>query len=191
MTDPEDPEDPTGEWARMDAHVARLRDTANTVEIAAELAKINNGYTRAVHGHPLSYGAPLELARRAATALVEIGLTVHDCTAPEGREARRRGGVCVMVGEYRDDDTGRQGVMVSWTCHDLLYHDWHRSSYGRDQQQYMNHVLWDLLVAAGFGVKALGDGTHPAVFLDPTNRLNRALLAQPWPPADPAQDDPS
>ena len=86
------------------------------------------------------------LVGEVAAALVEAGLTLHDCVGDEPA-----GGVCLTP------ESGHRGIVVSWHRHDRM---------GRQQvrgpamdaavQQAMNDVIADLLAMAGFQVVPFG-----------------------------------
>ena len=90
--------------------------------------------------------ALVTLVVEVAAALVEAGLTVHDC-AGHGPA----GGVCLTP------EPGRGGVLVSWHQHDRMSRDQVRgAATDAAVQQTMNTALADCLHQMGFEVEAFG-----------------------------------
>ena len=84
---------------------------------AAELAQAVSGLV-SIHGCRLVDSDPLApLARDIARSMTEAGLTVHHC-AQHG-PLHRFGGVCLLP-VPAESGTGRSGIAVSWTAHNLL-----------------------------------------------------------------------
>lgn len=81
-----------------------------------------------------------------AAALVESGLTLHDCVGDDPA-----GGVCLTP------EAGRRGVVVSWHRHDRMGLQQVRGA-GMDAavQRTMNTAIADLLGHAGFTVEPYG-----------------------------------
>ncbi len=130
---------------RLIRHRTPLRALAERAELAEAVGALagTDGY-RLAEGHPL---APL--ARGLARALTEAGFTLHHCVRHD--PLYRLGGVCLLTvpaGHDHDD-----GVVVSWTVHDLLSHDWGRYGTYQDVQQVMNNALADVLHALGYKVR--------------------------------------
>jgi hypothetical protein len=91
------------------------------------------------------------LVVEVAAALVEVGLTLHDCsgTDPEGAAA---GGVCLTP------ETTYGGVLVSWRQHDRMSLQQVRgAALDTAVQRSMNTLLADLLVQFGFVVDPFGE----------------------------------
>jgi hypothetical protein len=65
-------------------------------------------------------------------------------------------GACLLL-VSAEHATGRSGISVSWTTHDLLL-DQNRHSAYRDTQQATNAALGRLLRAFGFRVTRFGSG---------------------------------
>jgi hypothetical protein len=85
------------------------------------------------------------LVVEVAAALVEAGLTLHDCTG-DGPA----GGVCLTP------EAGGRGIVVSWHRHDRMSLQQSRgAALDAAVQQTMNAALADLLAQLGFGVVPL------------------------------------
>jgi hypothetical protein len=88
-----------------------------------------------------------------AAALVETGLTLHDCAGPSPS-----GGVCLSPAP------AYSGILVNWQRHDRLSVDQVR---GRrvdgDVQRTMNAAVADLLAQLGFAVEPVGPTGCPLV----------------------------
>ena len=127
--------------------LAALRAAAG----GTEFTQVEFGLT-ATYGFPLRGADPLApLARGVARSLTEAGLTMHHC-------ARRDpmywlGAVCLLA----EPGTGRAGIAMSWTTHDLL-RDQDRYGTCRDTHQAMNAALGRVLWAFGYRVTKLGSG---------------------------------
>ena len=90
--------------------------------------------------------ALVTLVVEVAAALVEAGLTVHDC-AGNGPA----GGVCLTP------EPGRGGVLVSWHQHDRMSKDQVRgAATDAAVQRTMNTAVADCLHQMGFAVEAFG-----------------------------------
>ncbi|MQA33012.1 hypothetical protein [Modestobacter roseus] len=82
-----------------------------------------------------------------ASALVEAGLSLHDC-AGEGAS----GGVCLTP------EPGRPGVLVSWHQHDRMSRDQvHGADVSAAVQATMNVAVAGCLESLGFAVEPFGD----------------------------------
>jgi hypothetical protein len=128
-----------------------LRATADGAEIAeaASLVRDSGGH-RLADGHPL---APL--AHGIARSLVEAGFTMHHCD--QHHPLYRLGGVCLMAIAQTHGD-GRAGIVVSWTCHNLLSLDWDRFDIYCDVNELMNWSLCHILRDFGYLVQEFGTG---------------------------------
>jgi hypothetical protein len=128
-----------------------LRALAERVEFASAAGELRNAY-----GYPLSDSDPLApLAREIARSVTEAGFTLHHCDQHD--PLYRLGGVCltpIPVGF----GTGRSGIAVSWTTHDLLVKDWDRFGIYRGTVQMMNVALGKVLNDFGYSVTELGTG---------------------------------
>jgi hypothetical protein len=90
--------------------------------------------------------ALVTLVVEVAAALVEAGLTVHDCAG-----SGPAGGVCLTP------EPGRGGVLVSWRQHDRMSRDQVRgAAVDATVQQTMNVAVADCLRAMGFEVQPFG-----------------------------------
>ena len=90
--------------------------------------------------------ALVTLVVEVAAALVEAGLTVHDCAGPGAA-----GGVCLTP------EPGRGGVLVSWHQHDRMSREQVRgAAVDTAVQQTMNVAVTDCLRAMGFEVEPFG-----------------------------------
>ena len=122
---------------------------------SAELAQAVSGLVR-TDGYPLADSDPLApLARDIARSLVEAGFTVHHCARHD--PLYRLGGVCLLPIPAQSG-TGRSGIAVSWTTHNLLLSDWDRYSTYRGTHQIMNAALGGILHAFGYPVAPFGSG---------------------------------
>ncbi len=136
-------------FARPD--LASLRAVASRAELADAVRELRNAY-----GYRLSDSDPLApLAREIARSLTEAGFTLHHCD--EHDPLYRLGGVCLtpIPAEF---GTGRSGIAVSWTTHDLLVKDWDRYGIYRGTVQMMNVALGKVLHDFGYSVTELGTG---------------------------------
>jgi hypothetical protein len=121
----------------------------------AELAQAVSGLVR-TDGYPLAASDPLApLARDIARSLVEAGLAVHHCARHD--PLYRLGGVCLLPIPAQSG-TGRSGIAVSWTTHNLLLSDWDRYSTYRGTHQIMSAALGGILRAFGYPVAPFGSG---------------------------------
>jgi hypothetical protein len=105
-------------------------------------------------------GDPLApLGRDGARTLVEAGFTLHHCDRHD--PLWRLGGVC-LISIPAEFGTGRSGIAVSWTTHNLLLLDWdRRATYYRTRyrtRDLMNAVLAGVLHAFGYPIRQLGTG---------------------------------
>lgn len=86
------------------------------------------------------------LVVEVASALVEAGLTLHDCSG--GGSA---GGVCLTPG------AGHQGIVISWHRHDRMSLQQVRGDEMDEAvQRTMNAAIADILSFAGFAVQPFG-----------------------------------
>jgi hypothetical protein len=111
---------------------------------------------RNVFGGPLSSADPMApLARAIARSLTEAGFTLHHCDRRE--PLCRLGGVCLtpIPAEF---GSGRSGIAVAWTTHDLLLMDWDRFGIYHGTIKVMNAALVKVLYDFGFSVAQLGTG---------------------------------
>jgi hypothetical protein len=69
----------------------------------------------------------------------------------------RLGGVC-LVPIPAGFGTGRSGIAVSWTTHNLLLLDWDRHGTYHRIRQLMNAALGSVLHGFGYRVQPLGTG---------------------------------
>jgi hypothetical protein len=147
--------------------LAPLRTTAERAEIAEAVSLVrDSGGHRLPDGHPL---APL--ARDIARSLVEAGFTLHHCD--QHHSLYRLGGVCLMA-IAPTHGTDRAGIVVSWTCHNLLSLDWGRYDTYSDINAVMNSVLCDVLCAFGYPVREFGTGGAWLVIGEPDVREEAA-----------------
>jgi hypothetical protein len=103
--------------------------------------------------------ALVTLVVEVAAALVEAGLTVHDC-AGQGPA----GGVCLTP------EPGRGGVLVSWHQHDRMSRDQVRgAAIDASVQRTMNAAVADCLSQMGFDVEPFG-----------SSGCSLVTAAQPW-----------
>jgi hypothetical protein len=90
--------------------------------------------------------ALVTLVVEVAAALVEAGLTVHDCAGQS-----TAGGVCLTP------ELGRSGVLVSWHQHDRMSRDQVRgAAIDAAVQQTMNVAIGDCLRQMGFELEPFG-----------------------------------
>jgi hypothetical protein len=95
------------------------------------------------------------LARDLARSLTEAGLSLHHCAAHN--PLYRLGGVCLLA-VPAEPGTGRGGIAVSWTTHDLLLRDQRRYRTYHDAHQAMNAALGRVLTAFGYQLAPFGSG---------------------------------
>lgn len=96
------------------------------------------------------------LVVEVASALVEAGLPLHDCTA--GSDAAGEGGVCLTP------DPSCSGVIVSWRQHDRMSIELSRGAAAEAAvQQVMNAAVAEVLAALGFPVEPFAGGTGHVV----------------------------
>jgi hypothetical protein len=126
---------------------------------ALRAAAVGAEFTQAESGLVGTCGCPLRgadpLARGVARSLAEAGLTVHRCARRD--PMYRLGGVCLLP-VPAEPGTGRGGVAVSWTTHDLLLRDQYRYGTCRETRQVMNAALGRVLRAFGYRVTKSGSG---------------------------------
>lgn len=130
-----------------------LRALAERTELADAIAGLTDAF-----GNRLSDADPMApLARDIARSLVEAGFTLHHCSRTH--PGYRLGGVCLLpVCVQHGYGEHGQGVVVSWTTHDLLSLDWDRYGVYRDVHQVMNAALAQALHALGYAVRPFGTG---------------------------------
>jgi len=122
---------------------------------AAELALAVSGLVTA-HGYRLVGSDPLApLARGIARSMIEACLPLHHC-APHD-PLYRLGGICLLPVQAALD-SGRAGVVVSWTTHSLLSLDWDRYGIYVGTQQAMNTAIGGILRAFGYEAEPSGSG---------------------------------
>ena len=122
---------------------------------AAELAQTATGLA-SIDGCRLADSDPLApLARDIARSMTEAGLTVHHCAQHE--PLYRPGGVCLLA-VSAESGTGRSGIAVSWTVHNLLLLDWERYGTYTGTQQAINTALGGVLRGFGYAVTPFGSG---------------------------------
>jgi len=128
-----------------------LRAVAERAELPSAEREVRN-----VFGGPLPSGDPLApLAREIARSLTEAGFTLHHCDRHD--PLCRLGGVCLtpIPAEF---GSGRSGIAVSWTTHDLLLMDWDRFAIYHGTITMMNAALGKVLYEFGYSVAQLGTG---------------------------------
>jgi hypothetical protein len=131
--------------------LAPLRGLAERAEIAEAVRELRNAF-----GYPLSECDPLApLAREIARSLTETGFTLHH--RDQHDSLYRLGGVC-LTPIPAGFGSGRSGIAVSWTTHDLLGKDWDRFGTYRGTVQTMNFALGEVLHDFGYSVAELGTG---------------------------------
>jgi hypothetical protein len=128
-----------------------LRAVAERAELASAEREVRN-----VFGGPLPSSDPLApLAREIARSLTEAGFTLHHCDRHD--PLCRLGGVC-LIPIPAEFGSGRSGIAVSWTTHDLLLMDWDRFAIYHGTIKMMNSALGKVLYEFGYSVAQLGTG---------------------------------
>ena len=128
--------------------LAALRATGNAEFAGAEVQLLNS------YGYQLGGAGPLApLARDIARSLTEAGLAPYHCATHD--PLYRLGGVCPLE-VPPGAGTGRGGISVSWTTHDLLLRDPCSYRIYRDTHQAMNVALGGVLTAFGYRVAPFG-----------------------------------
>ena len=122
--------------------LAPLRAVASEAEFAEAFRRILSA-----GGYPL--------AGDVARSLIEAGFTLHHCDRHD--PLYRLGGVC-LVPIRAGLSTGRSGIAVSWTTHDLLLFDWDRYGSYHHTLQLMNAALGGVLDGFGYDVQPFGTG---------------------------------
>jgi hypothetical protein len=131
--------------------LSALRTVAERAELASAEREVRN-----VFGGPLPSSDPLApLAREIARSLVEAGFTLHHCDRLD--PLCRLGGVCLTPIPAMSG-TGRHGIAVSWTTHDLLLKDWDRLGMYHGTIKVMNAALGKVLCDFGYSVAQFGTG---------------------------------
>jgi hypothetical protein len=129
-----------------------LRALAEREELADAVGRLADGF-----GYPLSDCDPLvPLAQEVARALTEAGFTLHHCA--QHHPLHRLGGVCLLPIARNHDPDGQEGIVVSWTTHDLLLLDWCRQAEYDGAHRVMNGALGRVLDVLGFQVWPFGAG---------------------------------
>jgi hypothetical protein len=128
--------------------LAALRAAAGDTEFAQAEARLVSS-----RGYPLAGVSPL--ARDLARSLTEAGFTLHHCVTHD--PLYRLGGVCPLP-VPAEAGTGRGGISVSWTTHDLLLRDQRRYRTYQDAPQAMNAALGRVLTAFGYQLAPFGSG---------------------------------
>ena len=128
--------------------LAALRAAAGDAEFAEAEARLVS-----CRGYPLASVSPL--ARDLARSLTEAGLSLHHCAAHD--PLYRLGGVCLLA-VPAEPGTGRGGISVSWTTHDLLLRDERRYRTYQDAHQATNAALGRVLTAFGYQLAPFGSG---------------------------------
>jgi len=114
------------------------------------VAKLSHGWDgRLFPDHPLTV-----LAARITRSLVKAGFVLHDCTARQ-----RIGGICVNPSTHSD------GVIVTWTVHDILVQDPTRASHNVGVHEVMNYALADVLRELGWKVDDFGQASAHIIAL--------------------------
>ena len=122
---------------------------------AAELAQAASGLV-STYGYRLADSDPLTpLAREIARSLTEAGLAVHHCVRHD--PMYRLGGASLLP-VPDGQGTGRGGIAVSWTTHDLLLRGQGRYGTYRDSHQAMNAALGRVLRTFGYRAARFGSG---------------------------------
>jgi hypothetical protein len=135
---------------REDGTVSRRpspQDRAWLVELGEQLDRLPEDWDELLTDED----ALTTLVVEVAAALVEAGLTLHDCSAPDPGTAAS-GGVCLTP------ETTYGGVLVSWRQHDRMSLQQVRgAALDTAVQRSMNSLLADLLGQFGFVVDPFGD----------------------------------
>jgi len=128
-----------------------LRAAAEDAEIAEAISLVRDS-----GGHSLPDDHPLaSLAHGIARSLVEAGFTMHHCD--QHHPLYRLGGVCLMA-ITTPHGADHAGIVVSWTCHNLLSLDWERYDACCDINEQVNWVLCYTLRDFGYLVQDFGSG---------------------------------
>jgi hypothetical protein len=128
--------------------LAALRAAAGDAEFAEAQAGLVGS-----RGYPLADVGPL--ARDLARSLIEAGLSLHHCAAHD--PLYRLGEVCLLP-VPAEAGTGRGGISVLWTTHDLLLLDERRYRTYQEAHQAMNAALGRVLAAFGYQLAPFGSG---------------------------------
>jgi hypothetical protein len=119
---------------------------------AAELSQAASGLVTA-YGCRLAGSAPL--ARDIARSMTRAALTAHHC-APHD-PLYRLGAIC-LVPIPAGPDSGRAGIVMSWTTRNLFLMDWDRCGIYAGIQQAMNTAISGILRAFAYAVRPFGSG---------------------------------
>ena len=135
---------------RPDGGVIRRQSTDEQAwlkELGDQLDRLPEDWDEQLSDDEADDDALVTLVVEVAAALVEAGLTVHDC-AGHGSA----GGVCLTP------EPGRGGVLVSWHQHERMSRDQVRGAATDAAVQWtMNAAVADCLRAMGFTVEAFGE----------------------------------
>lgn len=101
----------------------------------------------AIRSRRLRVTSPVRWSREASACTIARGMTRDTGSA----------GLCLLPIPSKSG-TGRSGIAVSWTTHNLLLCDWDRYSTYREIQQIMNAALGGVLRAFGYPVAQFGCG---------------------------------
>jgi hypothetical protein len=119
---------------------------------AAELSQAVSGLVTA-YGCRLADSAPL--ACYIGRSMTKAGLTAHHC-APHD-PPYRLGGICLLP-IPAGPDSGRAGIVVSWTTHNLLLLDWEGYGTYAGMQQAMSTAIGGILRAFACEAEPFGSG---------------------------------
>ncbi len=135
---------------REDGTVARRpspQDRAWLAQLGAQLDRLPEDWDELLTDED----ALTTLVVEVAAALVESGLTLHDCSGADP-EAAAAGGACLTP------ETSYGGVLVSWRQHDRMSLQQVRgAALDTSVQRTMNALLADLLTQFGFVVDPFGE----------------------------------
>jgi hypothetical protein len=128
-----------------------LRAAAEEAEIAEAVSLVTDS-----GGHPLPDDHPLApLAHDIVGSLIEAGFPLHHCD--QRHPLYRLGGVCLMT-ITRTHGADRAGIVISWTCHNLLSLDWDQQRTYCDVIEVMDWALNYILRDFGYVVQEYGVG---------------------------------
>src|SRR6185437_9408810 len=103
------------------------------------------------------------LARRIGRSLVEVGLSLHRCEQHD--PMYRLGGVCLQSVEAQPGKNP-EGIVVTWTTHDVLLLDEKRWASYFVMHQVMNATLGTILKALGYDAQPHGSGGAWIIAID-------------------------
>lgn len=149
---------PTADRA-ADGNLGNERPDLGPARALAEREEFADARSRLADSHGYSLRANdllMPLASALAQSLTEAGFTLHHCL--RSHSLYRLGGVCLLPVRRSLDPGGDGGVVVSWTTHDLLGHDWDRWGEYRDVIEAMSRALALVLDALGYEVRPFGPG---------------------------------